>query len=176
MKSLLRSLPAACLALALTLTLVLVPALTPAMAQTAAPAAKPATAAAIASAKEFLALKNAGAMYADAVPNIVQQTKDVLLQNNLNYQKDLNEVAVIVAQGMAGREKWGFGYSSQMGIDNPVAAIGDKNVAVLALSDPHLPGIAAFRKCQAHGALRRCQAERNHFDWQRKAAENFDPF
>ncbi len=28
-----------------------------------------------------------------------------LLQSNLNYQKDLNEVAVIVAQKMAGREK-----------------------------------------------------------------------
>ena len=44
-------------------------------------------------------------MYANAVPNIVEQTKDALLQNNLNYQKDLNEVAVIVAQGLAGREK-----------------------------------------------------------------------
>jgi hypothetical protein len=39
------------------------------------------------------------------VPNIVQQTKDQLLQTNLNYQKDLNEVAVIVAQKLAGREK-----------------------------------------------------------------------
>ena len=28
-----------------------------------------------------------------------------LLQNNLNYQKDLNEVAVIVAKNLAGREK-----------------------------------------------------------------------
>ena len=34
-----------------------------------------------------------------------QQTKNVLLQNNLNYQKDLDEVAVIVAQKLAGREK-----------------------------------------------------------------------
>ena len=38
-------------------------------------------------------------------------------------------------------------YSSQMGIDNPVAAIGDKNVAVLALSDHRLPGNATFCKC-----------------------------
>jgi hypothetical protein len=36
---------------------------------------------------------------------VIAQTKDVLLQNNLNYQKDLNEVAVIVAQQFAGREK-----------------------------------------------------------------------
>ena len=44
-------------------------------------------------------------MYASAVPNIVQRTKDQLLQNNLNYQKDLNEVAAVVAQKLAGREK-----------------------------------------------------------------------
>jgi uncharacterized protein len=67
--------------------------------------AKPATPAAIAAAKEILAMKNAAAMYASAVPNIVAQTKDALLQANLNYQKDLNEVAVIVAQQFAGREK-----------------------------------------------------------------------
>ena len=98
MKSLLRSLPAACLALALIGA--------PAMAQTAAaPAAKPASAAAIASAKELLTLKNAGAMYADAVPSMVAQTKNTLMQSNLNYQKDLNEVAVIVAKNLAGREK-----------------------------------------------------------------------
>ena len=50
-------------------------------------------------------------------------------------------------------------YSFEMGVDNPVAAIGDKNVAVPALSDHHLPGNAAFRKYPAHGALRRRQAE-----------------
>ena len=50
-------------------------------------------------------MKNASAMYADAVPNLVEQTKNTLLQSNLNYQKDLNEVAVIVAKNLAGREK-----------------------------------------------------------------------
>jgi hypothetical protein len=60
---------------------------------------------AVAAAKEILAMKNASAMYASAVPNIVEQTKNQLLQSNLNYQKDLNEVAVIVAQKLAGREK-----------------------------------------------------------------------
>jgi len=73
--------------------------------QPAAPPLKPASPAAIAAAKEILAAKNAAAMYAAAVPNIVQQTKEALLQANLNYQKDLNEVAVIVAQTLAGREK-----------------------------------------------------------------------
>jgi hypothetical protein len=81
----------------------------PAMAQpapaTALPQIKPASPAAIAAAREILAMKNVSAQYAGAVPNIVQRTKDALLQNNLNYQKDLNEVAVMVAQALAGREK-----------------------------------------------------------------------
>ncbi len=73
----------------------------PASAQQQAP--QP-TAAGIAAAKEILQLKNAGAMYAQAVPNVVQRTKDQLLQTNINYQKDLNEVAVIVAQKLAGKQ------------------------------------------------------------------------
>ena len=97
MKSLTRILSAAGLILGLAL------AGTPAGAQTAD--SKPASPAALAAAKEILTMKNASAMYAAAVPNIVQQTKDQLLQSNLNYQKDLNEVAVVVAQSMAGREK-----------------------------------------------------------------------
>ena len=99
MKRLFRILSAAGLVLGLALAGV------PAGAQQAAPPLKPGTPAAIAAAKEILVMKNAAAMYANAIPNIVQQTKDVLLQNNLNYQRDLNEVAVIVAQGLAGREK-----------------------------------------------------------------------
>ena len=70
-----------------------------------APTLKPVSPAAIAAAKEILAMKNAGVMYQNAVPNIVQQTKETLMQSNLNYQKDLNEVALIVAQSLAGREK-----------------------------------------------------------------------
>jgi hypothetical protein len=78
---------------------------TPAGAQQQPAPLKEASPAAIAAAKEILTMKNASAMYANAVPNIVQQTKDQLMQSNLNYQKDLNEVAVIVAQKLAGREK-----------------------------------------------------------------------
>src|SRR6476620_11716662 len=100
MKSLSRILSAAGLALGLAL------AGAPAGAQQpAAPPLKQASPAAIAAAKEILAMKNASAMYANAVPNLVQQTKNVLLQSNLNYQKDLNEVAEIVAKNLAGREK-----------------------------------------------------------------------
>jgi hypothetical protein len=58
-----------------------------------------------ASAQAGFAGRDRGAMYASAVPNIVHKTKDALLQNNLNYQKDLNEVEIIVAQHLAGREK-----------------------------------------------------------------------
>jgi hypothetical protein len=64
----------------------------------------PPSPAAIAAAMEILAMKNASLMYSQVVPNIVVRTKDVLLQNNLNYQRDLNEVAVIVAKNLAGRE------------------------------------------------------------------------
>jgi hypothetical protein len=100
MKSVFKMLPAAFVALAL--------AGVPASAQQQpmqAPAAKPATPGAVAAARELLALKNVSAMYVAAVPNIVERTKETLLQSNLNYQKDLNEVAVIVTQRMAGREK-----------------------------------------------------------------------
>jgi hypothetical protein len=70
-----------------------------------APGLKPASPAAVAAAKEILMMKNANAMYASAVPNIVEQTKNALLQSNLNYQKDLNEVAVVVAKNLAGKEQ-----------------------------------------------------------------------
>ncbi len=98
MKRLSRILSAVGLALGLALAGV------PAGAQQPPPLKQPSPAA-MAAAKEILSMKNASAMYANAVPNIVQQTKEALLQSNLNYQKDLNEVAVIVAQSLAGREK-----------------------------------------------------------------------
>ena len=100
----------------------------------AAPAAplKQGSPAAIAAAKEILAMKNAAAMYANAVPNIVEQTKNALLQANLNYQKDLNEVAVVVAQKLAGKEK----------------EIGDgmANVYANEFSEQELKDLVAFYK------------------------------
>ena len=97
--------------LAATFALVGAPAMAQAPKQGAAPAApqtqplKPASPAALAAAREILAMKNASAMYQSAVPNIVEQTKNALIQQNLNYQKDLNEVAVKVAKELAGREQ-----------------------------------------------------------------------
>jgi hypothetical protein len=99
MKSLARILSVAGLVLGLALTV------TPAGAQTAPQVGKEPSPASVAAAKEILAMKHASDMYASAVPNIVQQAKDRLLQNNLNYQKDLNEVAVIVAQKLAGKQQ-----------------------------------------------------------------------
>ncbi len=99
MKSVLRMLPAAGLLLGLALSGL------PATAQQAAPPLKQGSPAAMAAAREILAMKNASAMYANAVPNIVEQTKNELIQQNLNYQKDLNEVAVVVAKEFAGRQK-----------------------------------------------------------------------
>jgi uncharacterized protein len=106
MKSVFRMLPA--VGLLLGLALAGLPAAAQQQPQQAAPAApplKPGTPAAMAAAREILAMKNAPAIYANAVPNIVAQTKDSLIQQNLNYQKDLNDVAVVVAHAFVGKEK-----------------------------------------------------------------------
>jgi hypothetical protein len=70
-----------------------------------APTLKPASPAAIAAAKELLAMKGANGVYVSIVPNVEQRTKDALIQTNLNYQKDITEVAIIVAKALAGREQ-----------------------------------------------------------------------
>ena len=98
MKSVLKIVPAACLAFALALGAA------PAIAQQQAAPQAP-TPGAIAAAKEILKLKNASAMYANAVPAIVDKVKTTLIGQNLNYQKDLNELAPVVAKQLAGREQ-----------------------------------------------------------------------
>ncbi|WP_342722614.1 DUF2059 domain-containing protein [Bradyrhizobium sp. B097] len=80
----------------------------PAMAQQQLPPmpkVKQSTPAAVAAAKEILTMKNVAVMYSGAVPGIIEKTKTGLLQQYLNYQKDLDEVAVIVAKQFAGGEK-----------------------------------------------------------------------
>jgi uncharacterized protein len=106
MKSFSRVASAAGLALGLALSVAPASAQQPALSNGSGTAPlKPASPAALAAAREILVMKNAAAMYANAVPNLVAQTKSGLLQTNLNYQKDLDEVAVIVAKQLAGREK-----------------------------------------------------------------------
>ena len=80
----------------------------PAMAQQQLPPmpkVKQSTPAAIGYAKEILTMKNVAVMYSGAVPGIIEKTKTGLLQQYLNYQKDLNEVALVVAKNLAGSEK-----------------------------------------------------------------------
>jgi hypothetical protein len=77
-------------------------AIAPVQAQTAA---KPPSATAIGYAKEILAAKQVSKIYDDAIPGLVQRVKNALLSSNLNYQKDLNEVALKVAKDLNGREK-----------------------------------------------------------------------
>ena len=125
MKSVLKIVPAACLAFALALGAV------PATAQqkTAPPALSPG---AIAAAREILTLKHASAMYANAVPGMVEKVKATLIGQNLNYQKDLNELAPIVAKQLAGREQ----------------EIGDGMVGVYAgeFTEQELKDLVAFYK------------------------------
>jgi hypothetical protein len=106
MKNVFRILPAAGVLLALGLAGL------PASAQQkqAAPAApapslKQCSPAAKDNATEILKFKGASALYANIIPNLVLQTKETLLAANLNYQKDLTEVATIVNQSLQGREK-----------------------------------------------------------------------
>ena len=70
-----------------------------------APTLKQCTPGAKESATEILKFKGASSLYANVIPNIVLQTKESLLASNLNLQKDLNEVATIVAKNLAGREQ-----------------------------------------------------------------------
>ncbi|MET4257755.1 hypothetical protein ABIC09_002697 [Bradyrhizobium sp. S3.12.5] len=122
MKSVLKIVPAACLAFALALGAA------PATAQQ--PAAP--SAASIAAAREILTLKNASAMYANAVPGMVEKVKGTLIGQNLNYQKDLNELAPIITKQLAGREQ----------------EIGDGMVGVYAgeFTEQELKDLVAFYK------------------------------
>ena len=100
MKYLAKALLAGHLAMGLALSSVAAQAQAPAQ----QPQLKPVSPGALAAAKELLTLKNAQAMYASAIPNIVQHTKESLLRNNLNYQAELNEVALVIAKSFGGRE------------------------------------------------------------------------
>ena len=59
---------------------------------------------AIALAQQLLEVKKANAFYLDTSAGLVDRLKLALLQNNLNYQRDLNEVAEKVKQDVRNRE------------------------------------------------------------------------
>jgi hypothetical protein len=62
------------------------------------------TAGALASARQLLQVKGAFTVYDGAVIGTIENVKGQLLQNNVSYQKDLNDVAVKLRQDMAGRD------------------------------------------------------------------------
>jgi uncharacterized protein len=78
----------------------------PAQAQqkAALPPANTVSPAAIAAAKEILLLKNAAAVYQGAVVSTIQNVKNSLLQNNINLQRDIEEVSLKLARDLAGKE------------------------------------------------------------------------
>jgi uncharacterized protein len=69
------------------------------------PSPPPPPASAIAAATELLAIKKANTVYQNIVPTVIQRTRDAILQNNLNYQKDLNEISVKLAGELANRRE-----------------------------------------------------------------------
>jgi len=75
-----------------------------AQAQTAAKPPPPSPAA-VAAAAELLGMKRAFTIYQNIVPNIIQRDKDSILQNNLNYQKDLEEISVKLATELGPRRE-----------------------------------------------------------------------
>ncbi|UTD29705.1 DUF2059 domain-containing protein [Bradyrhizobium sp. WD16] len=73
-----------------------------AQAQKAANATPP-SASAVAAATELLTIKKANQIYQNIVPTVIQRTKDAILQTNVNYQKDLNEIALKLAGELAAK-------------------------------------------------------------------------
>lgn len=72
-----------------------------AMAQPAA--AQQPSAAAVATAKNILAIKKADGMYKPVLVGVIERARTVLTEANLNLQKPLNEVAVVLNKEFASR-------------------------------------------------------------------------
>jgi hypothetical protein len=66
-------------------------------------AAQQPTAGAIATAKELITVKGAGALYDPIVPGVIEHAKSVFLQANPTLGKDLNEVALKMRAEYASR-------------------------------------------------------------------------
>jgi hypothetical protein len=63
----------------------------------------PPSASAVAAATELLTIKKANQIYQNIVPTVIQRTKDAILQTNVNYQKDLNEIALKLATELSAK-------------------------------------------------------------------------
>jgi hypothetical protein len=62
------------------------------------------SASALATARQLLELKGAFSVYVGAVPGTIENIKGQLMQSNISYQKDLNEVAAKLRQDLQGRD------------------------------------------------------------------------
>jgi hypothetical protein len=62
------------------------------------------SAGALAAARQLLELKGAFTVYAGAVPATIENIKGQLMQGNISYQKDLNEIGARLRQDMNGRD------------------------------------------------------------------------
>jgi hypothetical protein len=62
------------------------------------------SAGALAAAKQLLDLKNAYTVYTGAVPGTIDSIKVQLIQANISYQKDLNEIAAKLNTDLKGRD------------------------------------------------------------------------
>jgi len=62
------------------------------------------SASALATARQLLELKGAFTVYTGAVPGTIENIKNQLLQANISYQKDLNEIAAKMRTDLNGRD------------------------------------------------------------------------
>lgn len=90
-------------ALAALLALFIIGLACPASAQAPAPSAPPPSPAAILLAKQIVEIKGVQNVFAPLVRGVVQKTKDMFMQTNFMWQKDLNEVAAIEEKKYAPR-------------------------------------------------------------------------
>ena len=90
------------------------------------------SAGALAAARQLLELKNAYSVYEGAVPGTIDSIKVQLIQANISYQKDLNEIATKLLTDLKGRD-------AEMG--NEMA-----RQYAIAFSEQELKDIVAFYK------------------------------
>ena len=55
-------------------------------------------------------------------------------------------------------------------VENPMAAIGNKDLSILLSSQDELPGLLDGADRLLQRTLNGCQSKRNHFNWQWKMA------
>ncbi|MDR3469328.1 MAG: DUF2059 domain-containing protein [Xanthobacteraceae bacterium] len=70
-----------------------------------APVTPAPSASAVAAATELMNLRKTYTVYQNLIPNVIQRAMQGLVQNNLNYQKDLEEISVKLATELGPRRE-----------------------------------------------------------------------